>query len=108
MPMTVVITRDVEDRYRGFLGSIMLETSPGVYAHPRLSAGVRERVWNVLRDWHDHLRRGSVVMIWADASAAGRMGLRQLGEPPRNIVSHDGALLVRRLLASGSDRTHNS
>lgn len=108
MPMTVVITRNVEDRYRGFLGSIMLEASPGVYAHPRLSAGVRERVWNVLSDWHERLRCGSVVMLWADASAAGGMGLRQLGEPPRNFVSHDGALLVRRLLASSLNSTHNS
>ena len=30
MPMTVVITRDVEDRYRGFLSSVMLELAPGV------------------------------------------------------------------------------
>ena len=30
MPMTVVVTRDVEDRYRGFLTSIMLEVAPGV------------------------------------------------------------------------------
>lgn len=104
MPMTVVITRDVEDRYRGFLGSVMLEASPGVYAHPRLSAGVRERVWGVLSDWHERLRRGSIVMLWADSTAAGGMGLRQLGEPPRTIVTHDGALLVRRPLAGGQVR----
>ena len=30
MPLTMVITRDVEDRYRGFLGSAMLELAPGV------------------------------------------------------------------------------
>ena len=31
MPMTVVVTRDVEPRYRGFLASAMLEIAPGVY-----------------------------------------------------------------------------
>ena len=34
MPMVVIITRDVEARYRGFIGSAMLELGPGVYAHP--------------------------------------------------------------------------
>jgi CRISPR-associated protein Cas2 len=35
--LTVVITRDVEMRYRGFLGSTMLEIAPGVYISPRMS-----------------------------------------------------------------------
>ena len=28
MPMTVVVTRDVEPRYRGYLASVMLEIAP--------------------------------------------------------------------------------
>lgn len=98
MPMVVVITRDVEPRYRGFLGSCLLELSPGVYAHPRISAGVRSRIWDVLKDWHGQLGRGSIVMTWSDTSASGGMGLRTLGEPPRDIVAHDAMLLVRRAL----------
>jgi hypothetical protein len=50
MPLTVVITRDVEDRYRGLLGSAMLELAPGVYAQPRMSAGVRGRIWAVVEE----------------------------------------------------------
>ena len=34
MPMTVVVTRDVEARYRGFLTSIMLEIAPGFMLRP--------------------------------------------------------------------------
>jgi CRISPR-associated protein Cas2 len=98
MPMVVVITRDVEARYRGFLGSVMLELAPGVYAHPRVSAGVRTRLWEVLADWYGQLRRGSIVMIWADSAANGGLGLASLGEPPKEIVAHDTALLVRRTL----------
>ncbi|WP_449229344.1 type I-E CRISPR-associated endoribonuclease Cas2e [Azospirillum argentinense] len=98
MPMVVVITRDVEDRYRGFLGSVMLELAPGVYAHPRMSAGVRCRVWTVLSDWHDSLSRGAIVMTWADRAADGGLGLASLGNPPKDIVSHDAILLVRRPL----------
>lgn len=30
MPLTVVVTRNVESRYRGFLTSVMLEVSAGV------------------------------------------------------------------------------
>ena len=96
MPLTVVITRDVEDRYRGFLGSAMLELAPGVYAQPRMSAGVRERVWAVVAEWHARLRRGSIVMCWAQPGATGGLGLATLGEPPKEVVTHDAVLLVRR------------
>ena len=98
MPMVVVITRDVEARYRGFLGSAMLELAPGMYAHPRMSAGVRTRIWSVLADWHGQRRRGSIVMTWADSTANGGLGLATLGEPPKQIVPHDALLLVRRPL----------
>ena len=56
MALTVLITRDVEDRYRGFLASTMLELAPGVYASPNLSARAREKIWGVLADWHTVLR----------------------------------------------------
>ncbi len=98
MPMVVVITRDVEARYRGFLGSAMLELAPGMYAHPRMSAGVRARIWDVLSEWYFDLHTGSIVMTWADTGASGGLGLSTLGEPPKNIVAHDAMLLVRRSL----------
>ena len=96
MPMTVIVTRDVEDRYRGFLSSVMLEIAPGVYTGPHLSRAVRERVWRVLSDWHAALQRGSIVMTWRDASAPGHQAVLTLGEPPRELVDFDGVLLVRR------------
>lgn len=99
MPMVVIITRDVEPRYRGFIGSVMLELSAGVYAHPRMSPAVRQRVWSVLSDWHAQLRRGSIVMTWAESAAHGGLGLATLGEAPKDIVAHDAMLLVRRSLA---------
>jgi len=104
MPMVVVITRDVEGRYRGFLASAMLELAPGTYAHPKMSAGVRTRIWEVLLGWYAELKRGSIVMTWADASAHGGLGLATLGEPPKEIIAHDAMLLVRRPL-SGSGQT---
>ena len=96
--MVVVITRDVEDRYRGFLGSAMLELSPGVYAHPRMSAGVRLRIWGVLQDWYTFLGHGSILMTWADTGSHGGLGLITLGEVPREIIAHDAMLLVKRPL----------
>ena len=98
MPLCVIVTRDVEARYRGFLGSAMLEVAPGVYANPRMSAGVRDRVWAVLSDWHGQLGQGSIVMTWADTAAAGVLGLRTLGSPPKEVTPHEGNLLVRRRL----------
>ena len=51
MSMTVMVTRDVVERFTGFLASVMPEVAPGVFASPSLSKGVRERVWAVLSDW---------------------------------------------------------
>lgn len=97
MPMTVVVTRDVEQRYRGFLASAMLEIAPGVYVSPDLSPGVRERVWSVLENWFGTLGNGAVAMIWRDSGAVGGMALRHLGDPPKEICEADGVLLVKRL-----------
>lgn len=103
MPLCVIVTRDVEARYRGFLGSAMLEIAPGVYAAPRLSAGVRDRIWTVLSEWHGQLNRGSIVMTWAEPASAGQLGLRTLGNPPKDIVVHENNLLIRREIAQGQD-----
>lgn len=103
MALCVIVTRDVEGRYRGFLGSAMLELAPGVYANPRMTKGVRERIWRVLTDWHRQLQRGSIIMCWADANAPGAIGLETLGEPPKDVVEHEGALLVRRHLSIDSE-----
>ncbi|GEQ98237.1 type I-E CRISPR-associated endoribonuclease Cas2 [Iodidimonas gelatinilytica] len=96
MPMTVIITRDVENRYRGFLSSVMLEVATGVYTGPHISKAVRERVWAVLTDWHNSLGRGAIIMTWRDPNEPGGQGLRSLGEPSRTLVETDGALLVKR------------
>lgn len=96
MPLCLVVTRDVEPRYRGFLGSIMLELAPGVYAGPRMSKAVRERIWDVVGGWHATLGNGSVTMTWREAQAPGGLRVLTLGEPPKELVEHEGSLLVRR------------
>ncbi len=96
MPMTVVVVRDVADRYRGFLASIMPEIGPGVFVAPELSRGVRDRLWTVVSGWWDGLPGGSVVMVWKDEAAPGRLGVKTLGLPVRTLADLDGALLVRR------------
>jgi CRISPR-associated protein Cas2 len=94
--MTVVVTRDVAPRIRGFLASCMLEVAPGVYVSPRMSRAVRERVWDVVSDWFDQTQGGFMAMTWREKHWPGGMGLALLGTPPREIREHDGLLLVRR------------
>lgn len=94
--MALVVTRNVEDRYRGFLASVMLEIAPGVYVAPDMSAGVRTRVWRVLTNWWTTLRRGSLTLVWRETSAVGGVRIESLGEPPKEIVDADGILLVKR------------
>lgn len=96
MAITMIVTRDVEARYRGFLTSVMLEISAGVYVAPDMSAGVRGRVWAVLSDWYEVLGRGAIVMVWRDPQAVGNLRIDTLGEAPKKIVDADGILLVKR------------
>ena len=100
MSLTLIVTRDVEPRYRGFLASAMLEVAPTVYIHPRLSAGVRDRIWSVLADWYATLRRGAIVLAWSDPTENGGVGVRVLGLAPRKLAEVDGLLLVKRDLQS--------
>ena len=96
MGMTVIVVRDVEGRYRGFLSSCMLEIAPGVFTSPRMTPSVRERVWRVLEQWYLELGRGSIVLTWRSKDEPGGQGILQLGSPPRQLHAHDGFVLVRR------------
>ena len=96
MSMTLVVTRNVSDRMRGFLASSMLELAPGVYSAPRISPAVRERIWTVLADWFGYEREASVVMVWADPSMPGGQSVRTLGLPPIEMVEIDGLIVSRR------------
>ena len=93
--MTVVVTVNVEGRYRGFLASAMLEIAPGVYTSPQMTDGIRERVWGVLARWYYELRQGAIVMTWRDPASVGEQQIRTLGEAPKEVVEADGVYLVR-------------
>lgn len=101
--MTVVVTIAVADRYRGLLASLMLEVAAGVYVAPAMTAGVRERLWTILCDWHAQLGDGTIVMVTPDADAPSGVGLHILGEAPKDVVAYDGHYLVRRALAAAED-----
>jgi CRISPR-associated protein Cas2 len=94
--MTVIVVRDVADRYRGFLTSVMPEVATGVYTAPELSKGVRERVWAVLADWWAEVPGGSLLMVWKDNEAPGRLGVLSLGAPSRELADLDGLLVTKR------------
>lgn len=96
MALVVIATRDVADRFRGFLASVMLEVAPTVYISPRMNQGVRSRTWRVLSDWHKAEPRGSVVMVWRDVNETGGVGIATLGTPPRELVEIDGLWLTSR------------
>lgn len=97
MDMTVVVTRNVPQRYRGFLASCMLEIAPGVYTSPRMSDGVRERVWEVCLEWSAALPPDAgVLLTWRDAKQPSGQGLRILGWAKSDIVDHDGVWLACR------------
>ena len=93
--MTVIVTVNVADRFRGFLASAMLEIAPGVYTSPQLTSGIRERIWDVLARWYYELGQGAIVMTWRDPQAVGEQQIRALGEAPKSLVDADGVYLVK-------------
>ena len=93
--MTVIVTVNLEARYRGFLASVMLEIAPGVYTSPNMTSGIRERIWDVLRRWYYELGQGAIVMTWRDPSGVGDQQVLTLGEAPKEIVDADGVYLVK-------------
>lgn len=110
MSMTIVVTRNVAGRFRGFLASVMCEIAPGVYTAPRMNAGIRERVWSVLEGWWALGSDAMILMTWPDSKLPGGQEVRMLGGPPdyetnppakplkRELVQHDGVYLVRTRL----------
>jgi CRISPR-associated protein Cas2 len=100
MALVMIVTRDVADRFHGFLASVMLEVAPNIFIMPRMAKGVRERTWDVIAGWHAFEPRGSVVMVWRDLNESGGIGLAHLGTPPRELVEMDGMWLTRRAKAA--------
>ena len=99
--MTIVVTRNAPERYRGFLASVMLEIAPGTYVSPYMQAGVRERVWNVCVDWVEVLPvDGSITMIWRDATQPSGLRADIIGAPKAELQEHDGIWLDRHDLTA--------
>lgn len=103
MSMTMVVTRDAPERFRGFLAGILLEVAPATYVGPRISPAVRERLWEVLSDWHRFESQCGVVMVWADNKATAGIGVATLGTPPTVFVEHDGLFLAHHPLTAAEE-----
>ncbi len=96
MPMTIVVTRNSPERFRGFLTSCMCEVAPGVYTAPRMTQGVRERVWSVLADWFQASAEHAVLMTWPEPALPGGQAFQFLGTPRQDLCDYDGVFLARR------------
>lgn len=96
MPMTIVVTRNVPDRFRGFLASCMCEIAPGVYTAPRMTRSVRDRVWGVMQEWWQDVEEQAVLMTWPDPKRTGGQQVRALGLPRQDLEDHHGVFLARR------------
>ena len=94
--MTIVVTRNSPDRFRGFLASCMCEIAPGVYTAPRMTAGIRDRVWKVLSSWYMPQPDHSILMTWNDPSLPGGQEILTLGIPRQDLCYHDGVYLAWR------------
>jgi CRISPR-associated protein Cas2 len=74
----------------------MLDVAAGCYVSPGMGAGVRKRVWEVVKDWHGSLGRGTIILLWPRKQSVGGVGMQVLGEPLKELVDFGGVLLVRK------------
>lgn len=97
MAMTVIVTRNVSPRIRGFLASSMLELAPGVYSGARMSPAVRQRIWTILEDWfrEEKAEGAGIVMLWHEPRKPGAQDVQFLGTPPLDLIELDGVVLTR-------------
>lgn len=102
MPLTMVITRDVAARYRGFLASVMPEIAPGVYVSPALSSAIRVRIWAVLEHWWSDAPGGSILLAYPSAATDGGLAILSVGLPPVCLAVLDGVLVTCARRRDGS------
>lgn len=105
MSMTIAVTRNAPNRFRGFFASCMLEVAPGVYVAPRMKKAVRQRVWNTVLEWSEFLPAdGGIVLFWKSRQAASGLGMKLVGWPKKELVDHEGLWLAARELTAAHDR----
>ncbi|MGC4121410.1 MAG: type I-E CRISPR-associated endoribonuclease Cas2e [Myxococcales bacterium] len=99
MSMTIVVPRNVPDRFRGFLASVMLEVASGVYVNPHMTKGVRDRVISVLNGWSCLLPPDSnLSLFWRESTAPGGLGMANIGTVRFDLQDLDGLWVDRREL----------
>ena len=105
MSMSVVLTRNMPGRFRGFLASCMLEVAPGVYVSPDMSVAVRNRLWQVMVDWIELIPTdGGILIIWTEAGSPSGLAMNSLGWPKTELVDHEGIwLALRPVVDTGDD-----
>ena len=95
MSLTLIVTRNVPDRFHGFLASCMLEVAPGVYVGSHMTSAIRQRVWKVMQDWIGILpENGGLVLLWSDQQAPSELGMLLLGWPKKELVDQEGVWLT--------------
>ncbi len=103
--MTIVVARNVPGRYRGFLSSVMLEVSPGTYVSPKMTRGVRERLWAVCCEWSSLLPSdGSLTILCNDQTAPAGLRIMVIGAPKAELLEHDGIWLDRQDLTAAHEK----
>ncbi|AWV88254.1 type I-E CRISPR-associated endoribonuclease Cas2e [Bradymonas sediminis] len=104
MAMTVAVTRNLPERFHGFLASCMLEVAPGVYVAPSMRKAIRERLWDVMLGWATLVPAdGGIALFWKSKTAPSGLGLRMIGWPKKELVEHEGVWLTMRALTQAHD-----
>lgn len=83
--MTVFVIENAPDRLRGELTRWLLEIKPGVFAG-RVSALVREQLWNKVLDERPYL---SAIQLYSYNCEQG-FRIEMTGEPKRHVVDLEG------------------
>ena len=69
-----------------------------MYVSKSLAPRARDKVWRVVTDWHVTLGRGSLTLLYPDATYDGGLAVKTLGALTRRPVPIAVALLMLRVI----------
>lgn len=94
MAMMLAVTRNVPDRFGGFLASCMLEVAPGVYITPKTSSAVRDRIRHVMSKWSYLMPdKSGLLLLWQDSQAPSGLAMESFGWPKKELREFGGCWL---------------
>lgn len=88
--MMIVCLSNGQKRIIGYLKSISLEISPGIFIATNISKKEKEKVWNTINEWYENKNNEWYLMIEINKNKSEKYIIKNLGQPKRKLLLYEG------------------